>query len=1339
MHKLSYKTLFTIFFFLLIGVVILSRFVLPNKKVSASWWNETWSYRKAISVTNSTGSNQTNAQIKILNNYDLSALVTASKLQSDLDDLRFTDINGNLISYWIEDSTNNSVDVWGLLSTIPSSGTTILMYYGNSSANSVSNNSWMADIGGTISSFNGYRIHAFTTNGTYYNYLDRNVEIIVVAGGGGGAYRHGAGGGAGGLIYGESFSVTNNVSVTVGNGGSGAVTSGPIPYDGSNSIFDSLTAIGGGRAGGWDSTSIGGTGGSGGGSCSVDNVAGTSGQGNSGGNGYVFGSPYNWGGGGGAGGTGYNGTSDSNGNGGVGLYYGDKFGNSYGENGWFAGGGGGGGHAPAATYQGLGGNGGGGDGGTPGSDSPGQDGLANTGGGGGGPTSPGGGSGKGGNGGSGIVLIRYQSSVNTPSNISSNSPSAEELSPAPIAYWKFDEGVGTTIYDSTSNQKNGIFAAGTSSPTWVNEDQCISGKCLLFDGSNNQSISLANEIFSNSKIRTQGVTVQAWVKLTNNNTEMRVVGQVISNGYSDTSSGGIGIRSTNKASFIAYDDAGAYKYVDSNTTLQTNRWYFISGTFNPTDSKMNIYIDGKLDSSSTVTCTTFSRLSNNDYNRIGAIYNNGSSRAFYGYIDEVKIYPYARTADQIKQDYNSRGSTKGSSVNLGIKSNTAPSLKSKLVAHYKFDENNGTTVYDSTGNNNTGILTGVGWVDGKYGIGTSFGGTNNVVLISDTNNSLDLANDFTISFWVNPTSSGTKELIGKPAGGNYEIWQSNTDLSVRINGFSPIINASSIFTYGQWTHITVKYERSVGLVTIFKNGTYFTGGNNTNAAIINNSALQIGAYSDGTSYPFQGKIDEVKIYNTALTAEEIKQDYNQNSAIQFGSTNQTIGGTTTSLEYCIPGDTSHCASPIAEWKMDEGVGTSVIDTSGNGKNLTTYNNPTWTQGKIGGSINLNGTTQYAKITDSSFNRSNGQEISISSWIYPKRLGGQYQDIIGNRDEMLTFNWLLYQHTTDGSIQLHGASQNKSTYIPALNQWTYIEATVDSSGNYKLYANGQLVQSLTGFQYWSGSPTELHIGNYGSNGEPYQGIIDHVKIYNYARTPAQVAYDYNKGGPIGWWKFDECQGNIAYDWSGIGNTGSINIGPSGSQNSLGTCQVGTSAAWTNGTTGKINSSLNFDGTDDKVNAGNGTSLRIPDELTVSAWVKPTIVNDWKRVVSKGDYDTEWIFGISNSGKADFTATDIDNNLHTVYGTTTMTAGVWQHITATYSKSAGFIKIYLNGNIDRAPYPITTSIKNSGQPVLIGSDTYPRWFNGQIDDVRIYNYALTSEQVKTLYNGGAVNFR
>ncbi|PIZ98963.1 MAG: hypothetical protein COX77_02920, partial [Candidatus Komeilibacteria bacterium CG_4_10_14_0_2_um_filter_37_10] len=76
-----------------------------------------------------------------------------------------------------------------------------------------------------------------------------------------------------------------------------------------------------------------------------------------------------------------------------------------------------------------------------------------------------------------------------------------------------------------------------------------------------------------------------------------------------------------------------------------------------------------------------------------------------------------------------------------------------------------------------------------------------------------------------------------------------------------------------------------------------------------------------------------------------------------------------------------------------------------------------------------------------------------------------------------------------------------------------------------------------------------------------------------------------------------------DWSGNANHGTLSIGASGTQNSVGTCSVGTSAAWTNGATGKLNSSINLDGLDDyiKVTSATGGILNPLDNLTLSTWV------------------------------------------------------------------------------------------------------------------------------------------
>jgi hypothetical protein len=194
-----------------------------------------------------------------------------------------------------------------------------------------------------------------------------NVKTLLVAGGGGSGGAIAGGGGGGGVIYNSSFSVSKGTSytMTVGAGGTaGGNTSGPSPGNGGNSVFSSLTAIGGGRGGiyGYVGGASGGSGGGGGGNATSSSVtsggSGTAGQGNTGGSGYVYGSGSYavGGGGGGAGGGGGSGTSQ----GGVGGAGGLGVANSITGSSVTYGGGGGG--ASRYSAGGTGGTGGGGKG-----------------------------------------------------------------------------------------------------------------------------------------------------------------------------------------------------------------------------------------------------------------------------------------------------------------------------------------------------------------------------------------------------------------------------------------------------------------------------------------------------------------------------------------------------------------------------------------------------------------------------------------------------------------------------------------------------------------------------------------------------------------------------------------------------------------------------------------------------------------------------------------------------------------------------------------------------------------------------------------------------------------
>ena len=286
--------------------------------------------------------------------------------------------------------------------------------------------------GDVITNDGTYWYHAFLSSGTFTPAKTMSCSVLTTAGGGGGGGRAGGGGGAGGVAYQASRSVTAStaLTVTVGAGGAGAAASSGAATDGasgSNTVFDTITANGGGAG----SATAGGTAGGSGGGGSPGVAGGAATQGSSGGaTGYGFAGgagaygvslwTYVGGGGGGAGVAGTTATSGSAGPGGNGLNTWSAWlsATSLGVSGYIAGGGGGGKAGdstnPTASPS-AGGTGGGGTGGVnfTGKTSYALAGSAtvNTG-------SGGGGGGAydspnywnttgGGNGGSGIVIVRY--------------------------------------------------------------------------------------------------------------------------------------------------------------------------------------------------------------------------------------------------------------------------------------------------------------------------------------------------------------------------------------------------------------------------------------------------------------------------------------------------------------------------------------------------------------------------------------------------------------------------------------------------------------------------------------------------------------------------------------------------------------------------------------------------------------------------------------------------------------------------------------------------------------------------------------------------------------------
>lgn len=211
-------------------------------------------------------------------------------------------------------------------------------------------------------------------------------------------------------------------------------------------------------------------------------------------------------------------------------------------------------------------------------------------------------------------------------------------------YWPFDEDSGTVAMDASGNGNTGVVGGATIASGKI-------GNGRVFDGVGD-TISIANEILTVSKIRESGVTYSIWVKPNNVNIAQVVFGQRPTNGYSDQASGGINIKADGSARMVAYDNGVAYKYADSNAgSLNAGRWYLLVGTYDPSTKKMRIYIDGQLAGESG-TVATFAAAAVNGFNGISKRSVNDSNNEFSGSVDDARVYNRALSPGEIQSLYN---------------------------------------------------------------------------------------------------------------------------------------------------------------------------------------------------------------------------------------------------------------------------------------------------------------------------------------------------------------------------------------------------------------------------------------------------------------------------------------------------------------------------------------------------------------------------------------------------------------------------------------------------------------------------------------------------------------
>ncbi|HLF95309.1 MAG TPA: LamG domain-containing protein [Planctomycetota bacterium] len=223
------------------------------------------------------------------------------------------------------------------------------------------------------------------------------------------------------------------------------------------------------------------------------------------------------------------------------------------------------------------------------------------------------------------------------------------------------------------------------------------------------------------------------------------------------------------------------------------------------------------------------------------------------------------------------------------------------------------------------------------------------------------------------------------------------------------------------------------------------------------------------------------------------------------------------------------------------------------------------------------------------------------------------------------------------------------------------------------------------------------------------------------------------GLVGFWRLDDNAGTSAADDSGSGNAGTLTNGP----------------VWTTGTLPPAGppgvtpntSSLSFDGVDDFVDLGTPAALDITTNITVAAWVNFSTDTTEKKVVARwsdAPADTAWVLTIyAPGGPAAFFVQPATGGMIGADTTSAgaLTTGTWYHLVGTYD--GAFVRMYLNG-VQTMAGALTGAIRTSAAPTRIGAGSGSPLsgeepYAGLVDDVRIYNRALTAPEVALLYTG------
>jgi len=862
------------------------------------------------------------------------------------------------------------------------------------------------------------------------------------------------------------------------------------------------------------------------------------------------------------------------------------------------------------------------------------------------------------------------------------------LQPADLLAWWRAEGNGQDIIGANDGTliNGATFADGRV------------GKALSFDGVDDYVVT------SYTQTAVEAYSVSAWVKTNDSSVGNKAVVQNRGSEFGMSLTLGLG----SGAAFFTLDSYDLQIGTYTARAINDGLWHHVVGTWAAPSGtaiapdQFTIYVDGIAEASTAGAYhTATSPLTGLGGLEIG---HHGSWGTFFsGLIDEVQIFNRALSPAEVQSIYSS-GST-GLCISF-----TCAAAPSGLVSLWPADGNPN----DIIGSNGGTLMNGATFAPGKVGQAFSFDGVDDYVSVPSSS-SLDITSgDFTIESWIYRSVSGGPGagIIGKLAPDNsgwaFAVYDDRLNLFCNqwTEGSSGTVSANA------WSHVAV--TRSGSLLTYYINGVS-SGSFAASGNFDNGLPLSIGdLYSPNISntHKFNGLIDEPAIYNRALTPQEIRNIYNAGSK-----------GT------CKPS----CVAPpsgLVSWWNGEGNANDPLGTN----NGVIQPGATFSNGKVGESFSFGGSSvnDRIQVTSPVGLPSGSAARTMMFWfktpgIWPS---GSHIPIEYGSPALGGKFGILFAEYWIGKMSFWGYSRDfpgNTTLQP--NTWYHGAVSYDGT-IVRLYVNGQpdgsQVMSLnTGVGSYG-----LTIGASVDAGAPWSGPIDEIQIFDHALSDSEILSVYNAGsaGFCNTFASQTLSGIIGW-WPGNGNGNDIVGG-----------NDGTLLNHTSYAPGMVGQSFSFDGVDDYILVSDNPSLNITGDVTVGLWAKRDKLDSYSIMLSKGagsisgiDVPSAYVLQFNESNVLMGGFEDASGANYILSGPVVTDTNLHHYA---YARSGSSHKLFMDGVVVANAVFAAAPGNTSGIDLSIGGvregSGFVDYFGGLIDEVQIYNRALSDTEVQSIYN-------